>query len=107
MTGRFAAGTVGDAPMRLVSDATRVVTVPPTIEAALTVAAREIGLAPVSRALGAMEHGKITPDSRVLTNIASEIAGHSPVGVDEVTARYLERLTRTDTHPAGRSPQNK
>jgi hypothetical protein len=80
MTGRFAAGTVGDAPMRLVSDATRVVTVPPTIEAALTVAAREIGLAPVSRALGAMEHGKITPDSRVLTNIASEIAGHSPVG---------------------------
>lgn len=71
------------------------------------IAARGIGLALVSRALRAMERGENTPNSRVLTSIASEIAGHSAVGVDEVTARYLERLTRTDTHPAGRSPQNK
>ena len=93
--------------MKLLPAPTRLATVPPTIEATLTVAAPEIGAALVSRALRSLERGEVTPDVRVLGAVASEIAGHSPVGVDEVTARYLERLTRTDTLPAGRCPQNK
>ena len=93
--------------MKLLPAPTRLATVPPTIEATLIVAAPEIGAALVSRALRSLERGEVTPDVRVLGAVASEIAGHSPVGVDEVTARYLERLPRTDTHPAGRSPQNK
>ena len=93
--------------MKFLPAPTRWTTVPPTIEATLTVAAPEIGAALVSRALRSLERGEVTPDVRVLGAVASEIAGHSPVGVDEVTARYLERLTRTGSHPAGRSPQNK
>jgi hypothetical protein len=93
--------------MKVLPAPARWATVPPTIEATLTIAAPEIGAALVSRALRSLERGEVTPDVRVLGAIASQIADHSPVGMDEVTARYLEPLTRTDTHPAGRSPQNK
>lgn len=93
--------------MKLLPAPSRWITVPPTIAATLTVASPELGAALVSRALRSLERGEVTPDVRVLGAVASEIAGHSPVGVDEVTARYLERLTRTGSHPAGRSPQNK
>ena len=37
----------------------------------------------------------MTPDAGASIRIAGEIAGFSSVGVAEVTARHLERLTRT------------
>lgn len=68
---------------------------PPTVEATLTFAIRHTGLKLVPCALWSLEHGEVTPDSVAPPRIAGEIAGSSPIGVDEVTARYLERLTRT------------
>ena len=75
---------------------------PPTIEATLTIAARDTGLEVVPCALRSLEHGEVTPDAVAPPRIAGEIAGSSPIGVDEVTARYLERLTQTPQgNPAG------
>ena len=81
---------------------------PPTIEATLTIAARGTGLKLVPCALRSLEHGEVTPDAVAPPRIAGEIAGSSPVGVDEVTARYLERLTQTSQgNPAGWSQEKK
>lgn len=71
------------------------VVAPPAGEVTLTIAARGTGLKLVPCALRSLEHGEVTPDAVAPPRIAGEIAGSSPVGVDEVTARYLERLTRT------------
>ena len=71
------------------------VVVPPAVEAALMIAARGTGLKLVPRALRSLEHGEVTPDAVAPPRTAGEIAGSSPIGVDEVTARYLERLTET------------
>ena len=68
---------------------------PPTVEATLTIAARDTGLEVVTCAPRSLEHGEVTADAVAFARIAGEIAGSSPVGVDEVTARYLERLTQT------------
>ncbi len=47
-------------------------------------------------------------DAQDVEALAGEIAGSSPIGVDEVTARYLERLTRTaQGNPAGWSQEKK
>ena len=84
------------------------VVVPPAVEAALMIAARGTGLKLVPCALRSLEHGEVTPDAVAPPRIAGEIAGSSPVGVDEVTARYLERLTQTSQgNPAGWSQEKK
>ena len=84
------------------------VVVPPAVEAALMIAARGTGLKLVPCALRSLEHGEVTPDAVASPRIAGEIAGSSPVGVDEVTARYLERLTQTSQgNPAGWSQEKK
>ena len=72
------------------------------------IAARGTGLKLVPRALRSLEHGEVTPDAVAPPRIAGEIAGSSPTGVDEVTARYLERLTQTSQgNPAGWSQEKK
>ena len=84
------------------------VVAPPTDEATLTIAARATGHKLVPCALRSLEHEEVTPDAVAPSRIAGEIAGSSPVGVDEVTARYLERLTRTaQGNPAGWSQEKK
>ena len=84
------------------------VVAPPAVEATLTIAARGTGLKLVPCALRSLEHGEVTPDAVTPPRIAGEIAGSSPVGVDEVTARYLERLTRTaQGNQAGWSQEKK
>ena len=81
---------------------------PPTIEATLTIAARGTGLKLVPCALRSLEHGEVTPDAVTPPRIAGEIAGSSPTGVDEVTARDLRQLTRTaQGNPAGWSQEKK
>jgi hypothetical protein len=81
---------------------------PPTIEATLTIAARCTGLKLVPCALRSLEHGEVTPDAVTPPRIAGEIAGSSPTGVDEVTARDLRQLTRTaQGNPAGWSQEKK
>ena len=81
---------------------------PPAVEPTLTIAARGTGLKLVPCALRSLEHGEVTPDAVASPRIAGEIAGSSPVGVDEVTARYLERLTRTaQGNQAGWSQEKK
>lgn len=80
----------------------------PAVEATLTIAARGTGLKLVPCALRSLEHGEVTPDAVAPPRIAGEIAGSSPIGVDEATARYLERLTRTSQgNPAGWSQEKK
>ena len=84
------------------------VVVPPPGEVTLTIAARGTGLKLVPCALRSLEHGEVTPDAVAPPRIAGEIAGSSPTGVDEVTARYLERLTQTSQgNPAGWSQEKK
>ena len=84
------------------------VVAPPAVEATLTIAARGTGLKLVPCALRSLEHGEVTPDAVTPPRIAGEIAGSSPTGVDEVTARYLERLTQTaQGNPAGWSQEKK
>ena len=81
---------------------------PPAVEATLTIAARGTGLKLVPCALRSLEYGEVTPDAVAPPRIAGEIAGSSPIGVDEVTARYLERLTRTaQGNQAGWSQEKK
>ena len=81
---------------------------PPAGEVTLTIAARGTGLKLVPCALRSLGHGEVTPDAVAPPRIAGEIAGSSPVGVDEVTARYLERLTQTaQGNPAGWSQEKK
>ena len=75
---------------------------PPTVEATLTIAARGTDLKLVPCALRSLEHGEVAPDAVAPRRIGGVTAGSSPVGVDEVTARYLERLTQTPQgNPAG------
>ena len=57
--------------MKVLPAPARWATVPPTIEATLTIAAPEIGAALVSRALRSLERGEVTPDVRVLGAVAS------------------------------------
>ena len=81
---------------------------PPAVEATLTIAARGTGLKLVTCALRSLEHGEVTPDAVAPPRIAGVTAGSSPVGVGEVTARYLERLTQTSQgNPAGWSQEKK
>ena len=81
---------------------------PPAVEPTLTIAARGTGLKLVPCALRSLEHGEVTPDAVAPPRIAGEIAGSSPIGVDEGTARYLERLTRTaQGNQAGWSQEKK
>ena len=81
---------------------------PPTVEATLTIAARDTGLEVVPCALRSLEHGEVTPDAVAPPRIVGEVAGSSPVGVDEVTARCLERPTQTSQgNPAGWSQEKK
>ncbi len=81
---------------------------PPTVEATLTITARDIDPELASFALWPLGHGEVTPDAVVSARIAREITGSSLVGVDEVTVRYLERLTRTaQGNPAGCSQEKK
>ena len=90
------------------SDAEVRVVVPPAVEATLTIAARGTGLKLVPCAFRSLGHGEVTPDAVVSARIAREITGSSLVGVDEVTVRYLERLTRTaQGNPAGCSQEKK
>ena len=78
------------------------VVVPPAVEATPTIAARGTGLKLVTCALRSLEHGEVAPDAVAPRRIGGVTAGSSPVGVDEVTARYLERLTQTPQgNPAG------
>jgi hypothetical protein len=78
------------------------------VEAPLTIAARGTGLKLVPCALRSLEPGEVTPDAVAPPRTEGEIAGSSPVGVDEVTSRYLERLTRTaQGNPAGWSQEKK
>ena len=84
------------------------VVVPPAVEATPTIAARGAGLKLAPRALRSLEHEEVTPDAVAPPRTAGEIAGSSPVAVDEVTARYLERLTQTaQGNPAGWSQEKK
>jgi hypothetical protein len=84
------------------------VVVPPAVEATLTIAARGTGLKLVPCALRSLEHGEVTPDAVAPPRIADEIAGSSPIGVDDVTVRYLERLTQNSQgNPAGWSQEKK
>ncbi len=84
------------------------VVVPPAGEVTLTIATGGTGLKVVPCALRLLELGGVTPDAVAFARIAGVIAGSSPVGVDEVTARYLERLTRTaQGNPAGWSQEKK
>lgn len=84
------------------------VVAPPAGEVTLTIAARGTGLKLVPCALRSLEHGEVTPDAVAPPRIAGEIAGSSPVGVDEVTARDLRQLTRTaQGNPAGWSQEKK
>ena len=81
---------------------------PPTVEATLTIAARGTDLKLVPCALRSLEHGEVAPDAVAPRRIGGVTAGSSPVGVDEVTARYLERLTQTPQgNPAGSSQEKK
>ena len=90
------------------SDAEVRVVVPPAVEATLTIAARGTGLKLVPCALRSLEHGEVTPDAVAPPRIADEIAGSSPIGVDDVTVRYLERLTQNSQgNPAGWSQEKK
>ena len=43
---------------------------PSTVEATLTISARDIGLALTSFALWSLEHGKVTPDAVAVARIA-------------------------------------
>jgi hypothetical protein len=80
--------------------------VPPTVVSTLSVSDGAIGGVLVDRALAALDRREVTPELRMLASIATELAGYgSPLGVDEVTARYLERQIRTALHPAGWSPE--
>ena len=84
------------------------VVAPPAVEATLTIAARDTGLEVVTCAPRSLEHGEVTADAVAFARIAGEIAGSSPVGVDEVTARDLRQLTRTaQGNPAGWSQEKK
>lgn len=81
---------------------------PPAVEATPTITAQGTGLKLAPCALRSLEHGEVTPDAVAPPRTAGEIAGSSPIGVDEVTARYLKRLTQTSQgNPAGWSQEKK